>query len=101
MAKSKQEIIKEIADHFKGVAYSKCYVGITADVQKRLFDDHNVPRKGKDGGYWIHRSASSNAVAREIEKHFLEKGMGGGGGGGGTQATTVYAYKKIPRVTKQ
>lgn len=91
MAKSKQEIIDDIANYFKGIAYNKCYIGITSDVDSRLFGDHNV---SKDEGHWVYRTASSHTVAREVEKHFLASGMDGGSGGGDESSRIVYAYKK-------
>jgi len=91
MAKSKQEIIDDITKHFKGKKYSECYVGITSDVEGRLFGDHNV---SKENGHWIYRAASSHSVAREVEQHFLDAGMDGGAGGGDESSTIVYAYKK-------
>ena len=91
MAKTKQEIIDDIADHFKGKAYSGCYVGITSDVDDRIFGDHKVSR---ENGHWIYRTASSHSVARDVEKHFLDAGMDGGGGGGDKTSRIVYAYKK-------
>ena len=91
MAKSKQEIIDDITNHFKGKAYKDCYVGITSDIDSRLFGDHNV---SKDKGHWIYRAASSNSAARDIEQHFLNAGMDGGAGGGDKDSTIVYAYKK-------
>ena len=93
MAKSKQEIIDDITNHFKGKAYKDCYVGITSDINSRLFGDHNVS-KDKGKGHWIYGGASSNSVAREIEQHFLDAGMDGGPGGGDKASTIVYAYKK-------
>lgn len=91
MAKTKQEIINKISNHFKGIAYSNCYVGITSDVESRLFGDHNASRKN---GHWIYSTASSANVAREIEQHFLNIGMDGGSGGGDENSRIVYAYKK-------
>ena len=91
MATSKQDIINEIDQHFKGNAYENCYVGITSDIDGRLFGDHSV---SKETGHWIYRPASSDTVAREIEKHFLEAGMDGGGGGGDETSKIVYAYLK-------
>ena len=91
MATTKPEIIDDIANHFKNKVYSECYVGITSDVDDRLFGDHNVP---KENGHWIYRTAISDTVAREIEKHFLDSGMDGGGGGGDATSKIVYAYKK-------
>lgn len=96
---TKSEIISAIQNHFRGYTYSKCYVGITSNVQQRLHVEHNVPKRG-GGGHWIYRTAGTAAIAREVEQYFIEKGMDGGGGGSRT-ARIVYAYKKIPRVTKQ
>ena len=92
MAKSKKEIIKDIERHMakRGGDIGDWYVGIAAKPKKRLFDDHSVD---KDNGAWIHRRASSDSVARDIEKHFLDKGAQGGMGGGGEDSTAVYAYK--------
>lgn len=92
MAKSKEEIISDISDYFSGKQYSGCYVGITSDIDSRLFGDHKVSKKG--GGGWIYRSASSHLVAREIEDYFLDAGMDGAGGGGDETSSIVYAYKK-------
>lgn len=91
MAKSKQEIIDDVTGHFKGAAYKNCYVGITSDVESRLFGDHNV---SKENGHWIYRTASSNSVARDVEKHFLNAGMDGSTGGGDYTSKIVYAYRK-------
>jgi hypothetical protein len=91
MAKSKEQIIDEITEHFKGYAYSNCYVGITEDAKDRLFNEHNV---SKENGHWIYRTANSEKIAREIEQHFLDAGMDGGGGGGTGNSNIVYAYKK-------
>jgi len=95
---TKNQIIAAITNHFRGHAYRQCYVGITSDAQKRLFTEHNVPRST---GHWIYRTADTNAIAREVEQHFIDAGMDGGGGGGDYRSKTVYAYKKIPRVTRQ
>jgi len=91
MTKSKEEIIVDITNHFSGKTYKNCYVGITSDVNSRLFDDHNVL---KENGHWIYRYCSSNKIAREIEQHFLDKGMDGGSGGGDEDSKIIYAYKK-------
>lgn len=91
MAKSKQEIINDIVGHFSGKSYKECYVGVTSNVDNRLFGDHNV---SKEKGHWIYTPASSDSIAREIELHFLDKGMDGGSGGGDEDSKIVYAYKK-------
>ena len=103
MADSKREIIDGITNHFKSSEYKNSYVGITSDVESRLFGDHKV---SEENGHWIHGTASSNKVAREVQQYFLDAGMDGGpvqyflddgmGGPVGSDATskTVYAYKK-------
>lgn len=94
---TKNEIITAITAKFRGIAYSDCYVGITSNVQQRLFVEHNVPRAT---GRYIHRTADRASIAREVEQHFINAGMKGGGGGSRT-ARIVYSYKKVPWVTKQ
>ncbi|MBT8398434.1 MAG: hypothetical protein HKO65_07920 [Gemmatimonadetes bacterium] len=91
MAKKKQQIIADIAEYFLGTAYSDCYVGITSDVHARLFGDHQV---SQTSDRWIHRTASSHFVAREVEEYFLSAGMDGGSGGGDRRSRLVYAYKR-------
>lgn len=94
---TRNEIITAIQNYFRGHTYSKCYVGITSNVEQRLFVDHNVT---KNTGTYIWRTANTAAIAREVEQHFIDAGMDGGGGGSRT-ARIVYAYKKIPYRTKQ
>ena len=94
MAKSKEVIIQEIMDHMnnscpKGTPYKKLYIGIAADATDRLFKDHSVDRE-KD--IWIYRTASSDSVAREIEKHFINLGFDGGPGGGDDDTKMVYCF---------
>ncbi len=95
-------IINEITDHLvKGCGggyFSDYYVGITKDVQQRLFGEHNVPRKGY---CYIFRKTYSEDVARQIERYFLDKGMKGGGGGGDGQSVFVYVYKIVNEITKE
>ena len=96
MAKPKQEIIADIKAHIAdcGGSYSAWYVGITEDAERRVFEEHGV-EKGKDPYIW--RTATSSAVARDIEKYFLDLGCDGGTGGGDADAEIVYAYKKSSR----
>ena len=91
MTKPKQQIIDEIKDHFTNIPYKQCYVGITSEVESRLFKDHNV---SQNNGHWIKINAENHSIAREIERHFINTGMDGGDGGGDASSTTVYAYKK-------
>lgn len=68
-----------------GGEYSGWYVGISADARERL-EDHNVKK-----GYHFN-TASTEEVAREVEKHFLDLGCDGGPGGG-KNPKQVYVYK--------
>ena len=47
MPKDYQTIVDEIMKHLEGSGkkyYSDFYIGITNDVDRRLFDEHNVSR---------------------------------------------------------
>lgn len=89
---TKQEIVNAIVDHFNkcGGNYSEWYVGIATEPRVRLFNDHSVDEKN---GHWIHHPCVRSADAREIEDHFIAKGMKGGPGGGDSDTKSVYAYK--------
>jgi len=50
-------------------------IGITNDPERRK-GEHDNPK------YWQHWDADSESDARDIEKHFLDKGMKGDTGGG-------------------
>ena len=89
--KSKEDIIKDIKDYVGKENYSKWYVGITNDIDRRLFGEHNVDRKQD---YWIFRTASSKSVAQEVEEYFLNVGMVGDTGGGNDDTKIVYVFKK-------
>jgi len=71
---SKAALIKAINDVI-GTAYSAWTCGITNDPARRK-GEHGNPVAWRD---WL---ASSEEVAREVEKHFLDKGCKGGAGGG-------------------
>jgi hypothetical protein len=67
------------------------YVGITGDVEKRLFGEHNVHRTQHK---WIHGQAMSAETARAVEAALIELGFDGGGGGGDHTAIHVYAFRQ-------
>jgi len=67
------------------------YVGITNNLRQRLFDQHRVQERGGEG-YWLWRKADSEAIARAVEKAYIEAGRRGGTGGG-TNPKIVYAYQ--------
>ena len=91
MPKSFDVIISEINKHLGNISnYSAYYVGITNDVERRLFNEHKVDR---EHGKWIYRTATSDTVARDVEQYFLNKGCKGGSGGGDESSIIVYCYK--------
>jgi hypothetical protein len=96
MAKDYDTIINEINNHISISGkryYSDFYVGITKNVEQRLFGDHNVSR---DNSWWIYRIAETEEIARAVEKHYLDLGMRGGSGGGDDDSNIVYCYVVTP-----
>ncbi len=94
MKKEKEQIKQEILAHInkEGGAKSSWYVGITQNIEQRLFGDHKVQ---KENAWYAFREAMNSTEAREIEKYFIETiGTDGGTGGGDNDASWVYAYKK-------
>ena len=87
-----QSIISEIDAHMKlsGFTNPNWYVGITSDINERLFGSHNVPRKDH---WYIFRRANSDTDARNIESAYHRAGCKGSGGGG--EHTTVYVYAYV------
>ena len=86
------KIIETIDNHLKKSAkryYRDFYIGITEDVNGRLFGYHKVNR---DADWWIYCSADTEEVAREVEKYYLDKGMDGGDGGGRGNGMTRFIY---------
>jgi hypothetical protein len=92
-AKDAQTIVNEIYTHMQkqGGQLSGWYVGITSDIEQRLFAGHRVPRKNH---WYAYRKAINADEARAAEKAFLDAGCDGGTGGGEEDATYVYAYLK-------
>jgi len=84
-------IITEIESFIidNGGFFCDWYVGITEDIQERLYGCHNV----KDTCITV--KAPSIEFARIIEKYFIEERKTDGGTGGGNYGNIyVYAYKK-------
>ena len=65
--------------------YADWTIGITENPKNRK-GDHGNPKR------WHKLRASSESVARRIEKHFISKGMKGGTGGG-KDPNYVYFFK--------
>lgn len=96
MVKDFKTIVNDIEAHLlksDRSYYSDFYVGITNDVQRRLFIEHNVL---KEKSWWIYRTAIDCDTARKVEKYFLEKGMRGDTGGGNDESVIVYCYAVSP-----
>ena len=90
-ATDSQTIIHDIDSHMQksSVKNAGWYVGITGDIEERLFGFHKVPRKD----YWfIYRRATSADEARAIEAAYHKVGCQGAGGGGDHTAVYIYAY---------
>jgi hypothetical protein len=84
-------IIAEIDAHMQksGIVNSGWYVGITSDVEERLFGYHRVPRQNH---WFIYRCAGNHNEARAIEAAYHKAGCKGGCGGGDYNSKFVYAY---------
>lgn len=87
----KNSIISDFEKYVGIDDYSDWYVGITNDIDRRLFDEHKVDKKLDR---WIYSPAESKDVAQEVEEFFLDKGMDGATGGGNADTIHVYAFKK-------
>lgn len=91
---SQEEVIRDFDAHIKKSNrqyYSDFYVGITNDINRRLFEEHNVSR---ENSWWIYSPCDDEKTARKVEKHYLDMGMQGdtGGGTGKNDAKYVYCY---------
>lgn len=96
MEKDFDTIVNEINNHLSQSGkryYSDFYIGITNDVKRRMFEEHNV---AKDKSWWIYRTAEDSETARKVEKYFLDKGMRGDNGGGNESSNIVYCYAVSP-----
>lgn len=97
-----KSIIFEVDTHIKKSNkhyYSDFYIGITNNVDRRLFWEHNVPKKN----YWyIYCQALDEDNARFVESYYLKKWMQWGEwwGNGDWSAVYVYCYE-ISDITNQ
>lgn len=76
--------IEERVKSTESEKYSIWTVGVTDDPKRRK-TEHGDPV------YWKQWNADSETAARNVETHFLDKGMKGSGGGGG-KADYVYIF---------
>lgn len=93
MEKTKNEIIDFLENQFRttcwGKFYSDYYVGITNNIERRLYKEHNITPYEC---HWVADAKDKN-LADEIEKHFIDKGMKGSTGGGREDSTKIYVYR--------
>lgn len=95
-----KEIIADFDAHLQKSSkqyYSNFYVGITNNIERRLFVEHNV---SKENAWWIYRTATDKATAQKAEEYYLAKGMEGDTGGGSDDSVYVYCYE-ITNTTKE
>jgi len=83
---AKTTIINEIASKV-GANYSAWQIGITEDAAKRKGEWGQT----KNVSSWTHWKADSSTDAKDIEAHFLRKGLKGGTGGD-IGRNTVFVY---------
>lgn len=93
MKKTFDQIIADFESHLQSSQkkyYSDFYVGLTNDIERRLFGEHNVQR---DGNWWIFREALDKDTAQKVEEYYLGIGMKGDTGGGTDDTVFVYCYE--------
>lgn len=66
------DIINDISNRIQLTNYSNFYIGITKDVESRLFRDHNVK---KDSCQYLYYQAIDESNARYVESYFIDKWM--------------------------
>lgn len=86
-----QQIYDEILAYVGADRFADWYIGITSDIEARLFGYHKVDRQF---GQWYHATALDHAHSRGVESGLLKLGFDGGGGGGDHTTVHVYAYRK-------
>jgi hypothetical protein len=84
-------VSSEIDAHMRksGIPNSSWYVGVTSDIQERLFGFHKVPRQNH---WFIYRRCENAAAARLLEAAYHRAGCKGSTGGGTGDCAFVYAY---------
>ena len=82
------EIKQAIQQKIGQTKYDIWTIGITDDPHRRKFEHDN---KRQDTNYWKDWKADTEAIARNLEKHFIDNGMKGGTGGG-EDPTYVYIF---------
>jgi hypothetical protein len=92
MSAIRTELITKIEErvHAWG-GYSACNVGVTNDLERRLFSEHRVDRDKPSECFCVDVGTFLNA--RAVEDYFVARGCSGARGGGDVYSTIVYAYR--------
>ncbi|MEI9914050.1 MAG: hypothetical protein WDN66_03645 [Candidatus Saccharibacteria bacterium] len=86
-----QQLYDDIIRYIGVDKFSSWYVGVTSNIEQRLFMAHNVHRTNHR---WIHGQAINSGHARSVESALMQLGLDGGSGGGDHTAVHVYAFRK-------
>ena len=90
MATIQREIIEGIEQHIETWGgYGSCYVGITNDLERRVFQEHGVDKDNASD--YVSVDAGTFFNARAVEDYFVRQGCSGAGGGGEADTTIVYS----------
>ena len=87
------EITRAIESRINPANIQSYYIGITNDVERRLFEEHNVD---KNNNWWLSAPADDKETAQFVEEYFLKRGMQGDTGGGTDDTVYVYCYEITP-----
>ena len=68
--------------------YKDWYIGITSDIQERLFSQHKID----PAGMYIMFDAGDEETAIDIKNYFIQLGSKGTTGDSDSSSTIVYAY---------
>lgn len=91
MTTNEQKIVNDFLTYMNknNKSANAWYVGITSNIQERLFNEHKVNKNG----VWIYQNDISEQTARNVESYFIDtEKTQGGTGGGDEDINAVYAY---------
>lgn len=86
-----EQIYNEILTYVGSSNFANWYVGVTNNIEERLFGYHKVHRTD---GAWYHGMAIDHTHSRAVESGLIKLGFDGGTGGGDEKAAYVYAFRK-------
>ena len=92
-------VSSEIDAHMRrsAIPNSGWYVGVTSDVEERLFGFHKVPRQNH---WFIYRRCMNATAARALETAYHKAGCKGSTGGGNDDCAFIYAYAITPQTVE-